>query len=43
MVYLDDILITGYTEEEDLQNWQEVLERLENHGLILKHDKCQIS
>ena len=41
MVCLDDILITGHIEEKNLQKLQEVLERLEKHGLRLKQDKCQ--
>ena len=39
-VYIDDILITETSEEEHLQNVQEVLERLEKAGLQLKREKC---
>ena len=39
-VYLDDILLTGTTEEEHLQLLQEVLSRLEEAGLHLKKSKC---
>ena len=39
-VYIDDILITGTSEEEHLKNLSEVLLRLENTGLHLKKDKC---
>jgi len=39
-VYIDDILITGKTEEEHLQTLNEVLTRLENAGVRLKKDKC---
>ena len=38
--YLDDILVTGSTEEEHLSNLEEVLARLEQAGLRLKHSKC---
>jgi len=39
-IYLDDILITGATEDEHLQNLQEVLGRLEQAGMHLRKDKC---
>ena len=39
-VYLDDILITGATEEEHIHNLDTVLTRLENAGMRLKHNKC---
>ena len=39
-VYLDDILITGSTEEEHLQHLDEVLTRLSKAGLTLKKSKC---
>ena len=38
-VYIDDILITGETEEEHLQNVNQVLTRLETEGLRLKRKK----
>ena len=38
--YLDDILITSSTVEEHLKNLAEVLERLADHGLKLKQEKC---
>ena len=40
VVYLDDILITGRTEEEHLRNLTEVLKRLREAGLKLKRNKC---
>ena len=39
-VYIDDILVTGRTEEEHLQNLEEVLSRLEKAGIRLKKSKC---
>ena len=42
VVYLDDILITVKTEEEHLQNIDEVMTRLEDEGLTLKKEKCQL-
>ena len=38
--YLDDILVTGSSEEEHLRNLSEVLARLSKHGLRLKREKC---
>ena len=40
VVYIDDILITGATEEEHLQALDEVLHRLERAGLRLNKTKC---
>ncbi len=39
--YIDDILITGSTEEEHLQNLSEVLTRLEKAGLKLNQNKSK--
>jgi len=40
LCYLDDIIITGPTEEEHLATLAEVLERLRSHGFRLKRQKC---
>ena len=39
-VYIDDILVTGCTEEEHLDNLTEVLRRLAEAGMRLKKEKC---
>ena len=41
VVYLDDILVTGSTDEEHLQNLAEVLKRIQQAGLRLKKEKCE--
>ena len=40
MVYLDNILVTGSTEEEHLSSLDQVFTRLEQAGLWLKKSKC---
>ena len=39
-VYLDDILVTGATEQEHLENLDTILSRLETAGMRLKRNKC---
>ena len=39
-VYIDDISITGATEEEHIKTLDEVLQRLETAGVRLKQSKC---
>ena len=39
--YLDDILVTGSTEEEHLKNLDAVLEQLGKAGIKLKLSKCK--
>ena len=41
VVYLDDILVTGSTDEEHLQNLVEVLKHIQKAGLRLKKEKCE--
>ena len=38
--YLDDIIVTGKTEEEHMQNLQAVLQRIKEYGLRLCKEKC---
>ena len=38
--YLDDILVTGTSEEEHLRNLEETLSRLQAHGVRVKQSKC---
>ena len=40
LCFIDDILITGSSEEEHLKNLGEVLRRLQAHGVQLKKEKC---
>ena len=39
-VYIDDIVVTGSTEEEHLKNLDEVLSRLDDVGARLRKEKC---
>ena len=39
-VFLDDVLVTGNSEEEHLANLNAVMTRLENEGLRLRAEKC---
>ena len=40
-VYLDDILVTGRTEQDHLRNLDTVLSRLKEAGMRLKRQKCR--
>ena len=39
-VYIDDILVSGKTEEDHMKTLDEVLTKLKKEGLRLKRDKC---
>lgn len=39
-VYLDDILVTGSSEEEHIQNLEAVFQKLQSAGLRLNKEKC---
>ncbi|XP_055909310.1 uncharacterized protein K02A2.6-like [Eupeodes corollae] len=41
--YLDDIIVSGRTDDEHLHNLQILLERLERHGLRCRLEKCQFA
>ena len=41
MVYLDDVLVTGPTDDEHLLTLGRVLERLVQAGFCMKESKCQ--
>ena len=38
--YIDDILVTGVTDEQHLERLEEVLKRLKTNGLRVKREKC---
>ena len=40
VVYIDNILVTGRSDEEQLENLEKVLARLQQYGLRLKREKC---
>lgn len=39
--YIDDIIVTGRTDEEHMRNLEAVFKRLKEHGFRLKMRKCQ--
>lgn len=40
MCYIDDTLVTGKTDTENLKNLNEVLRHLQAHGIRMKQNKC---
>lgn len=41
-MYIDDILVTGATKQEHLNNLEKVLDHLEQAGIQLKREKCSL-
>ena len=39
--YIDDILVTGATDEEHYRNLEEVFRRLQNHGITVSQINCK--
>ena len=39
--YLDDVIVTGRTKQEHLQNLKQVLAALDEYGMKLRFDKCE--
>ena len=39
-VFIDDIIIYGKTEQQFLENYQKVLDRLKEFNIVLKRSKC---
>ena len=39
--YLDDVIVPGWTKEEHLQNFKQVLAALNEYGMKLRLDKCE--
>ena len=42
-MYIDDILVTGSTDEQHLHRLGEVFKCIKDAGLKLKHEKCAFS
>ena len=42
VVYIDNILVMGKTDEEYLENFAQVFSRLLDYGLCLKKSKCSL-
>ena len=40
IIYLDDVLVTGRTDQEHLQSLESVLAKINDAGLLLKNEKC---
>ena len=42
LIYLDDVIVFSWTEEEHLERMHVVFDRLREHGLKLKPSKCDV-
>ena len=42
-VYLDDILVSGKNAEDHLENLRQLLQKLQDHGLHCRLDKCEFA
>lgn len=40
VVYLDDILVASHTDEGHKEHLRFLFERLDEHGMVLKFQKC---
>ena len=40
LCYLDDIFITGATDQEHICSLEEVLKQLQDHGIKVQNNKC---
>jgi hypothetical protein len=41
-IYIDDVLVASCTHEEHVQDLRHVLERFQQHGLVLNMEKCEV-
>jgi hypothetical protein len=41
-IYIDDVLVASVSHEQQLKDLQQVLERFQQHGLVLNMEKCEV-
>jgi cleavage and polyadenylation specificity factor subunit 1 len=41
-IYIDDVLVASANHEQHLKDLQQVLERFQQHGLVLNMEKCEV-